>query len=382
MLLINRFLDIPKDSFFLFGPRGTGKSTWLQASFPNALRIDLLDPPTLRTYISHPEYLEIKVAGENPDCILIDEVQKIPELLTVVHRLIEMKKGWQFILIGSSARKLKREGVDLLAGRAVVRYMHPFMAAELADDFNFESALQYGLLPGVVTGHSAIDFLQTYIALYLKEEVQTECLVRNIAHFARFLEVMSFSHASILNLSNIARECQVSRSLIEGYLSVLEDLLLCFQLPVFSKRAKRELITHHKFYYFDAGVFRLLRATGPMDRESEINGIALEGLVAQHLRAWNDYQKVPHTLSYWRTRHGVEVDFVIYGKDAFYAIEVKNGTRVHSQDLKGLLAFCEDYPEAKPIFLYRGQDRLKMNGIDCIPVELFLKTLRPGKIIS
>ncbi len=377
MSLIFRFLQKTKESCFLFGPRGTGKSTWLSVLFPDAFWIDLLDPPTLRTYVSHPEYLESVVLGTDKKQIIIDEVQKIPELLSVVHRLIEMKKGWQFILTGSSARKLKRAGVDLLGGRAIVLHMHPFMAAELGEQFVLEKALRHGLLPHVFLSDDPVNILRAYIAIYLKEEVQTESLVRNIGHFARFLEVMSFSHASILNLSNIARECQVARSLIEGYVSILEDLLLCFQLPVFTKRAKRETVSHSKFYYFDAGVFRFLRSTGPMDSASEIDGLALEGLVAQHLQAWNDYQGAPNKLFYWRTRSGVEVDFIIYGENTFWAIEVKNGLQVHSQDLRSLKAFCEDYPEAKPMLLYRGKDRLKIAGIDCIPVSDFLKTLKP-----
>ncbi|HLD84416.1 MAG TPA: DUF4143 domain-containing protein, partial [Coxiellaceae bacterium] len=274
---------------------------------------------------------------------------------------------------------LKRAGVDLLAGRAIIRRMHPLMAAELGELFVLKDALQYGLLPHVALSQSPEDILRAYIGLYLKEEVQAESLVRNIGHFSRFLEVISFSHGCTLNVSNIARECQVSRALIEGYLSVLEDLLLCFQLPIFTKRAKRETISHQKFYYFDAGVFRFLRTTGPLDSSTETDGHALEGLVAQHLRAWNDYQGSPYQLCYWRTRHGVEVDFIIYGPDTFYAIEVKNGSHVHTQDLRGLQAFCEDYPEAKPILLYRGRDQLNISNIACMPVDLFLKELNPKK---
>jgi predicted AAA+ superfamily ATPase len=382
--LIKRFFQSPSQHFFLFGPRGTGKSTWLHQHYKDACFIDLLDPAEIRVYLSHPEQLEHLVMAAPQKTIIIDEVQKIPELLSVVHRLIEMKKGWQFILTGSSARKLKRAGVDLLAGRAIVRHMHPLMAAEMGDMFSLDRALQYGLLPHIALNPQPIDVLRAYIGLYLKEEVQLESLVRNIGHFARFLEVISFSHGSILNLSNIARECQVSRPLVEGYLSVLEDLLLCFQLPVFNKRAKRETITHRKFYYFDVGVFRFLRTSGPLDITSEIDGVALEGLVGQHLRAWNDYQGSPHQLFYWRTRHGVEVDFIVYGPDTFYAIEVKNGKHVHAQDLRGLKAFREDYPEATPFLLYRGGSPLRIDGIDCLPIADFLKSMRPSdaKLIS
>ncbi len=191
--------------------------------------------------------------------------------------------------------------------------------------------------------------------------MQAESLVRNIGHFARFLEIASFSHASILNISNIARETQVSRPLVENYLSVLEDLLLSVTLPVFTKRAKRETIKHPKFYYFDAGVFQNLRKQGPLDRGEGISGLALEGLVAQHLRAWNDYQASNYDLYYWRTRFGVEVDFILYGPKGFWAIEVKNNHQVFSKDLTGLRAFCKDYPEATPLLLYRGKERFKKN---------------------
>lgn len=375
MSLIKREIKKPASSFFLFGPRGTGKSTWLTICFPDALLIDLLDPATLRTYSARPESLEAIVLGTTKKQIIIDEVQKIPELLSVVHRLMEMKKSWQFILTGSSSRKLKRTGVDLLAGRAIVEHMHPFIASELKDQFQLEKALRYGLLPHIALSENPEKMLRAYIGVYLKEEVQTESLVRNIGHFSRFLEVMSFSHGSILNLSNIARECQVSRSLVDGYLSVLEDLLLCFRLPIFTRRAKRETIAHQKFYYFDAGVFRSLRFTGPLDSVSEIDGAALEGLVAQHLRSWNDYRGASCKLYYWRTRHGVEVDFIIYGEKTFYAIEVKNSSHVHTADLHGLKAFCADYPEATPILLYRGKERLQMGGILCTPVSQFLKLL-------
>ena len=284
---------------------------------------------------------------------------------------------WQFILTGSSPRKLKRAGVNLLAGRAMVRHLHPFMAAELGQQFSLVDSLRYGLIPLVVDSGDPAGSLQAYAGLYLEEEVKTENWVRNIGHFSRFLEVMSFSHGAILNLSNIARECEVSRKLIEGYLDVLQDLLLCFQIPVFTVRAKRETISHPKFYYFDAGVYNSLRPAGYLDTTREINGAGLEGLVAQHIRAWNDYQGTPNKLYYWRTRYGLEVDFIIDGKAGLFAIEVKNADKIHNQDLSGLKAFCEDYPEATPLILYRGKERLKKNKILCLPIEEFLKSLSP-----
>jgi len=375
--IISRYFVPAKQSYFLFGPRGTGKSTWLQAYYPEGYFIDLLNPGELRLYQARPERLEEVVSGSLAKTFIIDEIQKAPELLSVVHRLIEKKQNWQFVLTGSSARKLKREGVDLLAGRAVVRHMHPFMAAELQDTFTVEKALQVGLVPLVIESEDVLDTLSAYVGVYLNEEVKAEGLVRSIGNFARFLEVVSFSHGSIINVSNIARECALSRKLIEGYLSVLDDLLLSYHLPVFTKRAKRELVSHEKFYYFDAGVYRNLRMTGFLDKISEINGPGLEGLVLQHLRAWNDYQGAPNRLFYWRTKHGVEVDFIVYGPAGLYAIEVKHASIVHEKDLSGLSAFCVDYPEAIPILLYSGQERLLKKNIHCLPVEDFLKTLTP-----
>lgn len=376
---IERFINPSQQSYFLFGPRGTGKSTWLQKQYPGALSINLLKPDVSRSFLARPERLEEVVKGTQAKTIIIDEIQKAPELLTVVHSLIEEKQGWQFILTGSSARKLKRAGVDLLAGRALRKYLHPFMAGELGAEFSLTSALQYGLVPLIVDSPMAQSTLNAYIGLYLEEEVRAEGLVRNIGDFSRFLEVASFSHGSILNVTNIARECEVSRKLIEGYLSVLQDLLLCFFLPVFSLRAQRKIISHPKFYYFDTGVYKHLRATGFLDNESEINGAGLEGLVAQHLVAWNDYQDAPYKLYYWRTQHGVEVDFVVYGPKGFYAIEVKNSATIHPKDLTGLKSFCEDYPEATPLLLYRGKERLQKNTILCMPVDEFLVNLRPAR---
>ncbi len=377
-----RLFRLLNESCFIFGPRGTGKSTLLKQHYKeNALFIDLLKPHIWRQYQAHPEHLYAVVEGSNLSHVIIDEVQRLPELLNVVHDLIEQKRGLTFILTGSSCRKLKRAGVNLLAGRVLETHLHPFMASELNDDFCLRDALNFGLLPLVYNSQHKGKTLKTYVSLYLREEVQAEGLVRNIGDFSRFLEVIAFSHGSQLNYSNVARECQVSRKLIEGYVDVLKDLLLAIVLPVFTYRAKRQTIAQPKFYYFDAGVYRSLRSTGPLDVASEINGPGLEGLVLQHLRAWNDYSGEPCKLYYWRTRHGVEVDFVLYGDGGFYAIEVKHSDKVHHKDLIGLKSFCEDYPEATPILLYTGTDRLKIQDIFCLPVSDFLKSLKPNQVL-
>ncbi|OGP76122.1 MAG: ATPase [Deltaproteobacteria bacterium RBG_16_49_23] len=383
MEIIDRFLQTPKTSFFLFGPRGTGKSTFVHRHFKNAIYIDLLDPERVRFFSAMPERLRemIDVQPES-GFIVIDEVQRVPELLPVVHSLIEAKKGWKFVLTGSSARKLKRTGIDLLGGRALLHTLHPFMAGELGRYFNFDKALLHGLLPVVVASEDPAEVLRSYAALYLREEVQMEGLVRNIGNFSRFLEAISFSHASILNVSNVARECEVERKVVEGYVGILEDILLSWQLPIFTKRAKRELIVRPKFYLFDTGVFRSLRPKGPLDRAEEIEGQALEGLVAQHLKAWTAYSKGQRELFYWRTRSGAEVDFVVYGSEGLWGVEVKNARKIYPADLRGLRSFKEEYPDSKRLCLYRGRDRLMKDGILCLPCMDFLKELHPDRLLD
>jgi predicted AAA+ superfamily ATPase len=378
MEMIDRYFKPPQKSFFLFGPRGTGKSTFVHRFFRSALFIDLLDPERVRVLSAAPERLKelVRAHGESTN-IIIDEIQRVPELLSVVHSLMEENKERTFALTGSSARKLKRAGVDLLGGRALLCAMHPFMAIELGQGFNFSEALQRGLLPLVVTSQNPGEVLRSYAALYLREEVQMEGLVRNIGNFSRFLEAISFSHASILNISNIAQECGVERKTVEGYVEILEDILLGWRLRVFTKRAKRQLAGHPKFFLFDAGVFRSLRPQGPLDRPEEIEGQALEGLVGQHLKAWIDYSETKRELFFWRTRSGVEVDFVVYGPDGVYAIEVKNNGSVRPADIRGLRSFAEEYTESRTLLLYRGKDRMLKGNVLCMPCEEFLINLHP-----
>jgi predicted AAA+ superfamily ATPase len=376
---IPRLLSAGSDHYFLLGPRGTGKTSWCTHQYPDALRVDLLNPAILRRYMAAPEYL-IEVIGANAGAkqIVIDEIQKLPALLEVVHLLIERKTGQQFVLTGSSARKLRREGVNLLGGRATQKLMHPYMAVELGPRFKLGTALRQGMLPVVWAADDPLAVLEAYNALYLHEEVQQESLVRNIGAFARFMQAMSFSHASVLNLANVSREAQVSRKTVEGYLQILEDLLLGFRLEVFTRRARRGLAAHPKFYFFDTGVFRANRPAGPLDSSTEIDGLALEGLVAQHLHAWCDYSHGKHTLYYWQTRSRSEVDFVLYGESGIYALEVKNARRADSSDFTSLRHFAEDYPQSRRYLLYRGEDRLSRDGVLCMPCEEFLRALRPN----
>lgn len=379
MALAPRFFTAPKQSFFLFGPRGTGKTTWLRQAMPQALWLNLLHPEEYRTLKARPERLRELVHGApaSQTDVVIDEVQRVPELLNVVHDLMEAGPPKRYVLTGSSARKLRRGGVDLLGGRAVLRTLHPFMASEL-DRFSLPEAVARGLLPLVVSAPEPEEVLRAYVGLYLEQEVRAEAMVRNLGDFARFLEAVSFSHAQILNVSAVARDTGTHRKTVQGFLEVLEDLLLAFRLDVFTRRAKRRTAAHPKFYLFDAGIFRSLRPAGPLDRPAEIDGAALEGLVAQHLRAWAAYSGGDVQLRTWRTRSGVEVDFVLYGPDVFHAIEVKHSRDVRPADLRGLKAFRDDYPECEAVLLYGGERRVRKGDVLCVPVEEFLAALEPG----
>jgi predicted AAA+ superfamily ATPase len=382
MSLLKRAFQAPEDSFFLFGPRGTGKSTLIKSIYKDAIWIDLLLPDVLRQYLAYPERLrQLVEAQPNVSTIVIDEVQKAPSLLDVVHYLIEANPRLQFILTGSSSRKLKQAGVDLLGGRASRKTLFPFMACELGDSFSLDHALQYGLLPLIVNSRNPKEKLKAYIHLYLYAEIKVESLVRNLENFSRFLEVLSFSHANILNISNIARECDVKRKTVENYLVILEDFLLAYRLSPFTKRAQRDICSHPKFYLFDTGIFQMLRPRGFLDRVDEVHGHALEGLVAQHLHAWVQYTQDEYDMYFWRTRTGLEVDFIIYGEKGFFAIEVKSSKKIHSSDLKGLKSFLEDYPMATAILLYRGNEYLKEGNILCVPCEDFLKKLKPNQLV-
>lgn len=366
-----RIIQPPKDnSFFLFGPRGVGKTSWLKKNYTDALYFDLLDASTYQKLLTRPETLEDLIPNNFSDWIILDEIQRVPELLNEVHRLIENKK-YKFILTGSSARKLRQKGINLLAGRAYTYSMHPLTVAELGNDFSIPESIKYGNLPKSYTTESPEDFLASYVQTYLKEEVEEEGLTRNLSNFYRFLEIASFSQGEILNISEIAREAELKRNIVENYFSILDDLLIAHRIPIFNRRAKRILLKHNKFYFFDVGVFRAIRPLGPLDSESEVDGPALETLVLQELNAINQYQKLGYKIHYWRTKTGLEVDFILYGKNGFLAIEVKRKQNITKKDLRGLRAFKKDYPEAKAIILYGGKHKQYHNNINVIPLTDF-----------
>ncbi|MGB5159264.1 ATP-binding protein [Desulfobacterium sp. N47] len=358
----------PDKSCFLFGPRGTGKSFWLRRQYKKSIYIDLLESETYFRLISSPEKLESYIPEDFSDVIIIDEVQKVPKLLDEVHRLIE-KFGYRFILTGSSARKLKKSDINLLAGRALTAYMHPLCCKELSSYFNLAHSLKYGHLPCAYTEKDPASYLSSYVVTYLKEEVFQEGLTRNIGGFSRFLETASFSQGEVLNLSEIARECSLNRKLVESYFSILDDLLISLRLPVFTKKAKRRMIQHPKFYFFDVGIFRTIRPKGPLDSPEEIEGPALETLFLQELRAINDYYKLGYDIYYWRTSNQVEVDFVLYGEKGIFAFEIKRKAKYSAKDLNGLKLFLQDYPMAKAFLLYGGTKRFYEEGIQIIPIQ-------------
>lgn len=375
--MFKRLLKLPlegKSSIFLFGPRGTDKTSWIKTHLPDSLYLDLLDFSLYTTLSADPSRLENLIPPNYTDWIVIDEVQRIPELLNEVHRLIESKK-YRFLLTGSSARSLKRRGVNLLAGRALRYNMHPLTVQELGDAFDLPHALQFGLLPAAVTHEDPKKYLETYVQTYVREEVLQEGLTRNIGAFTRFLEVASFSQGQVVNVSEIARELGINRLVVSNYFDILEDLLMATRLPVFSHRAKRKVITHQKFYFFDEGVYRILRPAGPLDAPEEIEGMGLETLFYQSLLAINDYFELGYKLYFWQTTTGNEVDFIAYGPKGLYAFEIKRASRFSSKSLRGLKKFKEDYPEAKLFIIHLGKRKEYHGDIVALPLTQALKEL-------
>jgi uncharacterized protein len=371
--MFKRIISYPKNkSFFLFGPRGVGKTTWLKNNFTKAIYINLLKAETFNYLLANPSRLSDFIPNNFKDWIIIDEVQKIPELLDEVHYLIEEKK-YKFILTGSSARKLKNKNVNLLAGRALTYNMYPLTHLELAEKFSFKNAIKYGSMPMIFSEEDRSKYLQSYVMTYLEEEVKQEGLTRSISNFSRFLEVTSFSQASLLNISEIAREAGIHRKVAENYFSILEDLLIAYFLKPFTKRQKRNQVKRNKFYFFDVGVFRTLRPKGPYDFSEETEGVSIETQILHELKAIIDYKNLNYQIYFWRTTNGHEVDFILYGEKNIIAIEVKRKTRINNSDLSGLKLFTKEYPQSKAYLIYSGKEVLYHDNITLIPYDHFFK---------
>jgi predicted AAA+ superfamily ATPase len=372
--MIARSFSAPKTSFFLFGPRGVGKSSLVRDVFREATYLDLLKDEIYRKLLTRPgDVLRYVPSAKRKSWIILDEVQRVPAILNEVHRLIESEK-MKFILTGSSARKLRRGQANLLAGRALLTHLYPLTAHELRNQFSLQKALTVGTLPGAYFHSSPEDYLHSYVQAYLREEVLQEGLVRRLDAFGRFLEAASFSQASLLNISKVAEDCVLPRKTCEGYFEIIEDLLIARRLPIFSRRSKRSLVAHSKFFYFDVGLFRTLRPQGPLDSDSELTGPSLETLVLNEISALNDYLHLGYEIFFWRTTAQHEVDFVLYGRRGLVALDVQRSRRVRREDLRGLLAFREDYPMAEAILLYGGEEKLEIEGIRVISMGEFFSS--------
>jgi len=375
--LYPRILEASEQSFFLLGPRGSGKSTWLKASFPNAHMINLLSEEVYQRFLANPGLLgdELRAVGPGRR-VIIDEIQRLPGLLNEVHRFIEEKR-LRFVLCGSSARKLKRVDVNLLAGRALHRSMHPFLPEELGADFDLERSLRFGLLPIVWDSEAAEETLAAYTRLYLKEEIQAEALVRNLPGFARFLPLAAIFHGQTINVTNIARESGVARTTVAGYLDILEQTLLCFRLPAYEARLRVRERKHPKLYWCDPGLVRAMkRSTGEVVPEER--GALFEGLVAQVLRAYKDYRDLCDDIYYWAASGSprTEVDFLLVRGADLIAVEAKSGNVFSDAWGKGLRAVRPLKGLRRRIIVCpRGPVLRTKDGIDVFPFQHFTELL-------
>lgn len=368
-----------EESIFLWGARQTGKSTLLKKLFPDAPYYDLLKSDEYTRLSIRPSLLreECEMLDEG-ELVIIDEVQKIPALLDEVHWLMSVR-NLRFILCGSSARKLRRCGANLLGGRAIRKVLFPLVSREIPD-FDIERALNNGMLPRHYLVKDAQKRLEAYVGDYLQQEIVAEAVVRRIDSFTRFLQVAALSDAEIINYTNIASDCGVSAKSVKEYFSILEETMLGYMVPAYSKVVRRKLVAAPKFYFFDVGIPNYLLRRMPLRKGTAEYGHALEHLVCQELKAYLSYRGNAKPLSYWHTSDNrYEVDFII--GDAEVAMEVKSSSEVSSSDTKGLRAFSEEYPEARLIVVSMEARPRRHNGIEIWPVGDFLKRLWNDKFV-
>ena len=369
---------INNESVFLFGARQTGKTTLLKKQFPNAIYFDLLQTDVLNRFRQRPALLRESLEQANEGTlVIIDEIQQIPELLNEIHWLITNKQI-RFILCGSSARKLKRQGVNTLGGRAVPQYLFPFVSCEIPD-FNIDRAVNNGMIPRHYMKENPTSLLKAYVGVYLREEIQAESLVRNLTGFSRFLEIAAMTDGEIVNYLNIASDCGVSANTVKEYFQILEDTLVGYMIPAFTKKAKRKVVQSPRFYLFDVGVTNYLLGRTNLRRGTTDYGHAFEHIVIQELVAYLNYTDNPNKLSYWRTYTQVEVD-VILG-DAKVAIEIKSVEEVLPKHLKGLKSFADEHPDCRRIIVSLDRFNRVVDGIEHIYVYDFFKKLWSHDII-
>ena len=375
---IQKILDVQDDSVFLWGARQVGKSTLVKKLFPDAKVYDLLKSDEYSRLLRKPQLLrEELISYDETKIVIIDEIQKIPSLLDEVHWLI-VNRGIRFILCGSSARKLKRVGTNLLGGRALPVMLFPFVSAEISD-FNLFRAINNGMIPRHYMVQNPQKRLEAYIGVYLKEEIQDEAVVRQLSSFNRFLDVAAQCDGEMINYTNIAQDCGVSATTIKEYFNILEQTLIGYMIPAFTLSKKRRAITTKKFYYFDVGVVNYLLNRSNLQPGSIDFGHAFEHFMIQEIVAYLSYYEKREKLSYWRTANGYEVDAII--GDARVAIEFKSSEEVQSKHTKGLKAFEEDFPDARKIIVSLDCNKRILNGIEVIPALEFLQMLWNGDII-
>jgi len=381
--MIKRKLHLPppgEETFFLWGPRQTGKSTLLHTVYPEAVWIDLLKAEEFRRYLNNPEFLrqELPRKGDMP-FVVIDEVQKLPTLLDEVHWLHE-NRNVRFALCGSSARKVKRGHANLLGGRAIRYELFGFVSAELYPDFDLNRLLNHGYLPLIYLSKQPQRLLNSYVANYLKEEISAEGLVRNLPVFSDFLNEAALSDTESVNFSTIARDCGVSSQTIKEYFQILEDTLLGRWLPSFRKRPKRRVAASAKFYFSDIGVVNFLAKRGSVQLGSELFGKAFENWCFHELNAYNLYNEVFAEFFYWHLAGGTEVDFII--NDMEVAIEAKATKKITQKHLKGFRSLKVDHPNIKRRLIVCCEDKPRRtdDGIEIIPADMFTEILWQGGV--
>ncbi len=375
--MFTRGLRLPaagRETFFLWGPRQTGKTTLLRQSYPDATWVDLLKADEYRRYLERPELLrEELIAQPRPGQVVIDEVQKVPAILDEVHWLHDNRRI-QFALCGSSARKVRRGEANLLGGRAVRYELHGLTAAEIGQGFDLVRLLNHGYLPSIYESDRPDRLLASYVGDYLKEEVAAEGLVRNLPVFSAFLNAAALSDGDLVNFANIARDCGVSGHTVKGYFGILEDTLIGRWLPAYTKRPKRRVVAAPKFYFSDVGVVNDLARRGRLQPGGELFGKAFENWVLHELLAYKAYHETRADLSYWRLASGIEVDFIVGNMTV--AIEAKASTKITADHLKGLRHLREDHPRVRRVVVcLESKRRTTEDGIEILPVPAFIEEL-------